>query len=422
MRGDATDSRGRSPRQSACLSPAYVVSIDFNPTVDRIRVVSNTELNARLHPDLGTVAGTDTPLLYATGDVAFGMNPSVVAVAYSNSVATATSTTLYAIDSGRDTLVRQGSINASPSSPNAGLLFTVGPLGVATEDSVGLDISSATGIAFAALQVGSTSTLYTIDLSTGTATSVGAIAGVSVARGLAVAQDPIVYTVPVVGSAAGLNGTAFRTDLTLTNNSAFTVTVNVDFYRSSATANTGVSGSFGVTLIPGEQRAYRDVVKSQFALDPGTGAIRITASRPISVVANVYNDQRSEGRGTFGQLIRAYEEADRRTTGYMPALSNIPAGTAGGARTNVGFFKPGTADTTVTIMARSDAGTSFGTATRVIPALTHQQVGLSELFPTLAAVGDLYLSYSATSSLFVYASVVDNTSGDGFYSASVSTR
>ena len=36
-----------------------IASIDFNPTVDRIRLVSNTGQNLRLHPETGAVAATD---------------------------------------------------------------------------------------------------------------------------------------------------------------------------------------------------------------------------------------------------------------------------------------------------------------------------------------------------------------------------
>jgi hypothetical protein len=37
-------------------------SIDFNPVVDRIRLVSTAGLNMRLQPDLGTIVATDIPL------------------------------------------------------------------------------------------------------------------------------------------------------------------------------------------------------------------------------------------------------------------------------------------------------------------------------------------------------------------------
>jgi hypothetical protein len=55
---------------------------DFNPTVDRIRVVSNTGQNLRLHPVTGVVASTDTPLTFAATDLnGFDIAPSGLAYA-----------------------------------------------------------------------------------------------------------------------------------------------------------------------------------------------------------------------------------------------------------------------------------------------------------------------------------------------------
>ncbi|ONI92083.1 hypothetical protein ALI144C_00120 [Actinosynnema sp. ALI-1.44] len=78
------------------------VGFDFNPTVDRIRVVTDTGQNLRLHPDTGAVADTDTPLSYP----ATSRSPKVTASGYTNSVAGATSTALYGLDSAQDTLVK----------------------------------------------------------------------------------------------------------------------------------------------------------------------------------------------------------------------------------------------------------------------------------------------------------------------------
>src|SRR5688572_1557594 len=65
---------------------------DFNPTVDRIRVVSDTDQNLRLNPTNGTLAATDTPLAYAPGDSGQSLNPRVVGSAYTSNFAGATTT------------------------------------------------------------------------------------------------------------------------------------------------------------------------------------------------------------------------------------------------------------------------------------------------------------------------------------------
>jgi hypothetical protein len=142
---------------------------DFNPTVDRIRVVTDADQNARLHPDTGATANTDNNLAFAATDINTGANPNVVAVAYTNNFAGAGATVLYDIDSTLNALLVQ-------SNPNGGILNTVGALGVDTTDNVGFDISAATGVAFASLTVGSTTGLYTINLGSGGATLVGTIA------------------------------------------------------------------------------------------------------------------------------------------------------------------------------------------------------------------------------------------------------
>lgn len=117
---------------------------DFNPTVDRIRVVSEGDQNLRVNPNDGSLVGTDTPLAYAAGDPNAGTNPNVVGSAYTNNINAATTTTLFGIDSNLDVLVMQGGTSGSPS-PNTGQLFTVGALGVNVTDILGFDIISDGG-------------------------------------------------------------------------------------------------------------------------------------------------------------------------------------------------------------------------------------------------------------------------------------
>jgi uncharacterized protein (TIGR03437 family) len=184
---------------------------DFNPVPDRIRVVSTAQQNLRLNPDTGTVAGTDTNLVYATGDPNAGQTPNIVGAAYNNNFAGTTSTTLFVIDSSRDALVRQGSPGGAPTSPNTGQLFTVGALGVNTNDSVGFDIADCTGNAYASLTTGAgASQLYTINLVTGAATAIGAIGGGEVITGISVGNiAPFFVQLPGV---TVTNAASFATD------------------------------------------------------------------------------------------------------------------------------------------------------------------------------------------------------------------
>ena len=146
----------------------------------------------------GTIAGdlTDDPLAYAGGDPNNGANPNIVSSAYSNNFFGAPSTVLYNIDASLDILVTQ-------SPPNNGTLNTIGALGVNTSDIAGFDISGSSGIAYAALENGGTSSLYTINLTTGAATLVGAIgSGLSV-NGLTAVPEPEHYALIAAGSLIG---------------------------------------------------------------------------------------------------------------------------------------------------------------------------------------------------------------------------
>ncbi len=148
--------------------------IDLNPRVDRIRVVQDGNENARINPLNGALSGNDTDLTFTPPAVG-----PLTAIAYDRNLAVGpTLTTLYGIDSGASRLVVQGSIDGSPTSPNAGVISSIGALGVTLTpgSDAGMDITPG-GTAYAALRVASTPGLYTVNLTSGAATLVGALAG-----------------------------------------------------------------------------------------------------------------------------------------------------------------------------------------------------------------------------------------------------
>lgn len=167
--------------QFSTLLNGFSFGFDFNPTIDRIRVISETNQNLVINPITGAVQLVATNLFYGPADPNFGVDPNAVDAAYTNNFPGAATTQLYDIDTGLDILVTQAN--------NAGTLGTVGPLGLNVSAAGGFDISGLTGIAYAAfLPAGSSqSNLYTINLATGLATSVGQIDGGLVITSLTVA-------------------------------------------------------------------------------------------------------------------------------------------------------------------------------------------------------------------------------------------
>ncbi|MFD2036589.1 DUF4394 domain-containing protein [Belliella marina] len=162
------------------FSPAIMgdnASIDFNPTVDRIRLVTASGQNLRLHPELGTVVATD-------GDINGGMNPMIGAVAYTNSMAGASSTQLFDIDFSQNKLYLQ-------NPPNDGGLEEIGDLGIDFMGMGNFDIIADNSVALAVTRHEEESKLYTINLSSGKAEWVGTF-GLPVI-GLAFKTNPVAY-------------------------------------------------------------------------------------------------------------------------------------------------------------------------------------------------------------------------------------
>lgn len=175
-------------------SAATGYDIDFNPTVDRIRVIVGNGLNFRVNPNNG--APVDGDLGGGAGSLP-GTNPDpyqnnfpsggngAESAAYTNSYGqslTGGVTTLYTLDAEGSTLAIQNPANAGTQTSQ--LTVTVGGSPLAFTSVSGFDIlpdvrvanssSPAQGVGWALLQVAGTSTLYRINLTDGTAVPAGA--------------------------------------------------------------------------------------------------------------------------------------------------------------------------------------------------------------------------------------------------------
>lgn len=184
---------GTAPIQLS-LGTGNSVGFDFNPTVDRIRVVASSNANYRLHPVTGAIAFTDGNLAFAVGDVNAGKNPAVGTSAYTNSFNTATTTTLYTIDDSLAVLLTQ-------NPPNNGTLNTVGGLGLnlnlldlSSDLDIYYDFSTKTNLAFLAANTGSLAFdgLYSLNLTSGVATLTGMIGSGIAIRDIAIEIDSVV--------------------------------------------------------------------------------------------------------------------------------------------------------------------------------------------------------------------------------------
>ena len=189
--------------------------IEFNPVVDRMRVVSNTGQNLRINVDTGEAI---TDGILTSDSTLTPTTPSVSAASYTNSFAGTTTTRLFSLNLATNTLDLL-------NPPNNGTLVSGPPLGVTATSANGFDIDGRTNTGYAALTVGTTTSLYKINLDatapTAAATLVGALPGNEGIRGLALNQ-PTRMKVTGLSADNRLVGFDARSPNTLTSNVAIT--------------------------------------------------------------------------------------------------------------------------------------------------------------------------------------------------------
>ncbi|QIL75211.1 DUF4394 domain-containing protein [Hymenobacter sp. HDW8] len=194
------------------------VGFDFNPTVDRIRVVSSNNANYRLNPVDGTITATDTNLNPAGG--------AISSAAYTNSgPGTAPAATiLYNYNAANNQLVRQ-------DAPNSGTFASVGSSGITVNPAAGVDFdiyfdpaapAASQNKAFLVASPGTTTnaSLYTVNLTSGAATLVEVIGA----------------GMPITGVSALISGTVLSS-----NKASEKVSAQVDVYPNPATGEVSIN-------------------------------------------------------------------------------------------------------------------------------------------------------------------------------------
>jgi hypothetical protein len=213
--------------------------IDFDPVLDRLRVVSDADQNLRVNPVNGQVI-TDNPLGYGASDTNFGANPNIVAAGYSNSFVGATSTTLFNIDSNLDVFTQQ-------DPPNNGLLRTFGSMTdpangfatVNTTELTGLDVRGSDNAIFASFTaVGDTTSKLSLIVPScfgcgASATTIGTIGGGELIRDIAIAPAG---TFQFSATTATVSEGAGKVTLTVTRSGDTTGTSSIECDTADGTA------------------------------------------------------------------------------------------------------------------------------------------------------------------------------------------
>jgi len=194
--------------------------IDFNPAVDRVRVISSLGENFRMDPNTGMVLdgnlGMTTPQngTNMDGPLNISSTPAQAqGTAYTNNVANnGNITTQYTLDETTDSLYIQNPPNmGSLSSSSAKLLsptvtsilgFDIAPGVNASASS--MPVTSGSGFALVKTGASSAESLATVDLVTGVLSNITAITGGTGAIGLAVQQPASAAVIALSGNGTSL--------------------------------------------------------------------------------------------------------------------------------------------------------------------------------------------------------------------------
>ena len=151
LTADATDTSDGNAPFSKILGDANLITVNFNPAADRLRVITNTGQNLRINVDTGATI-TDGAINPTTNQ------PVIVAAAYTNAFAGTANTRLYSIDQTSNRIYLQNA--------NAGTLGTSALLGegISAQGAGGFDIDPINNIGYAALKVAGSYKFYHLNL------------------------------------------------------------------------------------------------------------------------------------------------------------------------------------------------------------------------------------------------------------------
>ncbi|HEV8268893.1 MAG TPA: CHRD domain-containing protein [Thermoanaerobaculia bacterium] len=246
-------------------------------------------------------------------------------------------------------------------------------------------------------------------------------------RGQLDPAPPVARYVPTVVNSPGLNGAVYVSDLRIVNPGGSTAFVTVDYFAASG----GLGGPTATTIVAvpsGGQGVVDNVLNTLFSAS-GSGALRLTSTAPVVISSRVLNDQRPMNAGTTGLSVPVLSLDEAPINGTLPLLASAPPSDVIariGFRTNLGYFNPTASTVKVTFRARKNDGTVLGTNDVTVAGYARVQL---PIFDILSSVGtpernltDFYVTYSADGPLFVYATVADNKTGDGFFIAGQNPR
>lgn len=210
--------------------------------------------------------------------------------------------------------------------------------------------------------------------------------------------------IPIAGRLPGAYYTIWMTDVSLTNNTAEAVNVDLVFYPEDHVGRT-----LSLVLAPHESRLLADAVgPTKFPGDnpeSWLGQLEIRSTGDVAASAHIYT--RGESGGTYGSTYEAVDPSSLPTSGAISGLVHSDK-----YRTNIAITNPHDFMIRVTTFIYDSAGRERSMATNQLPARGTLQFTLTT--STFVAPGEerASLLWKADAGASVVANFVDNTSDD----------
>jgi subtilisin-like proprotein convertase family protein len=218
---------------------------------------------------------------------------------------------------------------------------------------------------------------------------------------------------------SGAHGDFFTTNVYVTNTDTAPVNLTVSLLPNRLTGTPNPPRTW--TLAPGETLAKLDVLVSEFGLqDPSVAGLRIHPDHAARLVVtnNTLVPKFGGSSGYSVQAVPASTAVGGGKTLTAIGLSASPLAT--GSRCNFGFIEVAGQSAVVRVTAYNGAdGSVIGTRDYPLSPNTLVQTSSTDLLGgTDATAVNFYLRYQVVSGsgrVLTYATVNDNTSGDGIY-------
>jgi len=233
------------------------------------------------------------------------------------------------------------------------------------------------------------------------------------------AQEEDHQLVAVVAHTTGLLESRWRSSVDIVNPTATTQTIRLEYDPEfdETGAVGGGSAERQITIQPGEQRTWEDLLVELFELPEGArtqGALHLYSTEGVIVHSRTFNEQQDDS--TKGQTMPALKAADlipAGETGQIVGLRHTDS-----TRTNLGLaeFEDQTTEVELAFFTTRLSFLHLGTLTETVQPKSHLQ--LTRVFEKLnlpdSELTDIavFVTVKSGGAVYAYGSVVDNGTGD----------